>query len=121
MFERMVEDLATLLPGFNERAAIGGKALPSFAKHQASSDIPGGRRDTDADYSKKTYRGKHKDGTPWQKAVRWFGYPPHLVVDEEYELLPRHDGARIWRRRCRQLRWPRTPTWPTLRADCQSP
>jgi hypothetical protein len=86
MFERMVEDLATLLPGFGERAAIDGKALPSFAKHKASSDAPDGRRDTDADYGKKTYKGKHKDGTPWEKIVRWFGYRLHLIVDEEYEL-----------------------------------
>ncbi len=86
MFEAMVENLATLLPGFGERAAIDGKALPSFAKHRANSDIPDGRRDTDADYGKKTYKGKHKDGTPWEKVVRWFGYRLHLVVDEEYEL-----------------------------------
>ncbi len=57
IFERMVEELATLLPGFGQRAALDGKALPSFAKHKASSAAPDGRRDTDGDYGKKTYKG----------------------------------------------------------------
>ncbi len=86
IFERMVEELATLLPGFGQRAALDGKALPSFAKHKASSAVPDGRRDTDGDYGKKTYKGKHKDGTAWEKIVRWFGYRLHLVVDSVYEL-----------------------------------
>lgn len=32
-----------------------------------------GRRDIDADYGKKEYRGTREDGTLWEKIVQWFG------------------------------------------------
>jgi hypothetical protein len=44
------------------------------------------RRDIDADWGTKTYRGERKDGTQWEKTVRWFGYKLHLLVDSVYEL-----------------------------------
>jgi len=47
---------------------------------------PDGRRDTDADFGKKTYAGVREDGTVWQKIVKWFGYKLHLIVDADYEL-----------------------------------
>lgn len=40
----------------------------------------------DADWGAKTYKGKRKDGTTWQKVKRWFGYKLHLLVDSVYEL-----------------------------------
>ena len=86
MFERMVEELETLLPGFGKHAGIDGKALASFARGKAKSALPDGRRDTDGDYGTKTYKGQRKDGTAWEKIVHWFGYRLHLVVDTVYEL-----------------------------------
>jgi len=45
-----------------------------------------GRRDTDADWGKKAYHGEREDGTLWEKAVTWFGYKIHLLVDTKYEM-----------------------------------
>ncbi len=47
---------------------------------------PDGRRDTDADWGKKTYKGTRKDGTTWEKVKKWFGYKLHLLVDSVYEM-----------------------------------
>ena len=86
MFDELVETLRTLLPQFGERLAVDSKAVPSFAKHRSKEATPDGRRDTDADYGVKTYRGVHKDGRPWETVKRWFGYKIHLLVDAVYEL-----------------------------------
>ena len=45
-----------------------------------------GRRDLDADWAKKEYKGIREDGTQWSKVVKWFGYRLHLIVDADYEL-----------------------------------
>jgi len=66
----------------------------SYFKHPSIENLrrelsqikPDGRRDTDADFGRKIYRGHKKDGTLWEKAVSWFGYKFHLVVDAHYEL-----------------------------------
>ncbi|MCU0722322.1 MAG: transposase, partial [Planctomycetes bacterium] len=39
-----------------------------------------------ADWGVKTYRGEDENGKAWDKAVRWFGYKLHLLVDSVYEL-----------------------------------
>ncbi|WP_246476802.1 transposase [Salicibibacter cibi] len=86
IFETMVEQLSDLLPDFGKSLAIDGKAVESFAKGKNKHEDPDGRRDTDADFGKKAYKGKHKDGTIWTKVVKWFGYQIHLIVDAAYEL-----------------------------------
>ena len=45
-----------------------------------------GRNDTDVDYGRKEYRGQNKDGSLWEKIVKWFGYKLHLVVEATHEL-----------------------------------
>ena len=56
--------------------------------------IQDGRRDTDADWGKKTYKGTRKDGSTWEKVVKWFGYKLHLMMDSVYELpLPLTSNA----------------------------
>jgi len=37
-------------------------------------------------HTEKEYRGQNKDGSLWEKIVKWFGYKLHLVVDATYEL-----------------------------------
>ncbi len=86
MFEGLVQDLMTELPGFGQRLALDAKAISSFAARAAKKSGRDGRRDTDADWGAKTYRGKRQDGTAWEQVVRWFGYKLHLVVDSTYEL-----------------------------------
>ena len=86
MFDRLVRQIGEVLPDFGKRLALDSKAVASFAKHRNKHETPDGRRDTDADYGCKTYRGQREDGTLWEKIVRWFGYKLHLIVDATYEL-----------------------------------
>jgi hypothetical protein len=86
MFEELVKQLAKVLPDFGKRLAIDSKAISSFAKSKNKNEGCDGRGDRDADYGKKKYKGFHKDGTPWEKIVKWFGYKLHLIVDATYEL-----------------------------------
>ena len=68
--------------------AVDAKALRSFGRKpsDAKREAPDGRRDTDADWGTKTYKGLREDGSVWEKVKRWFGYKVHLVVDADYEL-----------------------------------
>jgi hypothetical protein len=89
IFDNLVERLRTELPGFGRLLAIDGKALRTHARpRRKDAPLPpaDGRRDTDADFGRKTKHGKHDDGTAWEKVTKWFGYRVHLVVDAEYEL-----------------------------------
>jgi len=88
IFDDLVEQLRQELPGFGTNLAMDGKAINTHARprkglRDMSAD---GRRDTDADFGKKTYTGVREDGTTWQKVVTWFGYKLHLIVDADYEL-----------------------------------
>lgn len=74
------------MPDFGKHLAVDSKAIPSFAKRKNGNQTTDGRRDTDANYGKKEYRGQNKDGSLWEKIVKWFGYKLHLVVDATYEL-----------------------------------
>jgi len=75
MFETLVEKVRRLLPDFGKNLAIDSKALPTY-----------GHKDKDANWGVKKYRGIGKDGTPWEKVTRWFGYKLHLIVDATHEL-----------------------------------
>jgi hypothetical protein len=89
IFDDLVERLRTELPGFGRILAIDGKALWTHARpRKKDAPVPAadGRRDTDADFGRKTKHGQHDDGTAWEKVTKWFGYKLHLVVDAEYEL-----------------------------------
>ncbi|MCJ7843686.1 transposase, partial [Lederbergia sp. NSJ-179] len=86
MFERLVEQISEVLPDFGKTLAIDGKAIQSFATGKNKNQKKDGRRDTDANYGTKEYRGKREDGTMWEKIVKWFGYKIHLIVDSTYEL-----------------------------------
>jgi len=86
MMNSLIEDLTELLPGFGRRLAIDSKAINSHAKKNPKKAKEDGRRDTDADYGKKTYKGKQEDGTLWKTVKSWFGYKLHIVVDADYEL-----------------------------------
>ena len=85
MFERLVEQTRELLPGFGRELAFDGKALPSHSK--GSTKRGGGQTsDPDADWGVKSYRGIGKNGKPWEKLKRWFGYQLHLIIDAVHEL-----------------------------------
>ena len=86
IFKRLVDELRRILPDFGKHLSIDSKAISSFAKQKNKNQTPDGRRDIDADYGRKEYKGKTKDGKLWEKIVKWFGYKLHLVVDATYEL-----------------------------------
>jgi len=93
MFNELVGDLKAALPDLGRHLAMDSKGIPTHARprgKEASEKLreaePDRRRDVDAEFGVKTYRGKREDGTLWKKVVRWFGYKLHLVVDADYEL-----------------------------------
>jgi hypothetical protein len=115
MFHVLVEKLRSHLPDLGKCLAIDGKALPSFGKPRKDKQSDDGDRsddagqqesaeadknsqaadsaeeldrrgEHDANWGVKTYRGKRKDGTAWEKVVRWFGFELHLLVDAAHEL-----------------------------------
>lgn len=86
IFEALVEELRKLLPDFGKDMAIDSKAISSLAMGQNKKGKEDGRRDKDADWGKKEYRGVREDGSAWEKVVKWFGYKLHLIVDANYEL-----------------------------------
>jgi len=86
IFNRLVDDLHKLLPDFGKDLAIDGKAIPSVATGYNKNKKPDGRRDLDANWGIKEYKGIREDGTLWSKTVKWFGYCLHLIVDANYEL-----------------------------------
>lgn len=85
IFNITVDELVKLLPDFGENLAVDSKAVDSHGKPTKSHEKDG-RRDTDADWGKKEYKGQREDGTYWEKIVKWFGYKIHLLVDSRYEL-----------------------------------
>lgn len=84
MFNQLIQQLREHLPDLGSHLAIDGKAIPSAGK--PSHKDPDGRRDTDADWGVKNYRGKKSDGSVWSKVKSWFGYNLHLLIDADYEL-----------------------------------
>jgi len=84
MFARLVEQLRQELPDLGINLAVDGKAINSAGKK--SDKARDGRRDTDADWGTKSYRGQRADGSLWSKVSHWFGYKLHLLIDADYEL-----------------------------------
>jgi hypothetical protein len=84
MFDELLERLGLVLPELGKHLAADSKAIPSAGK--PTDRAADGRRDTDGNWGVKTFRGRRKDGTLWERVKRWFGYKLHLVVDATYEL-----------------------------------
>jgi hypothetical protein len=88
MFHELVETIRGYLPDLGVHRALDGKALPSFGNptKKEKAGAPDGRRDTDADWGVKSYRGVREDGGAWEKIKRWFGFKLHLLIDSVHEL-----------------------------------
>jgi hypothetical protein len=89
MFHQLVCELKDELPDLGQKLAVDSKAIPSYGKQVRDEDKrveQDRRRDTDADWGTKTYKGVREDGTAWEKVTRWFGYKLHLLVDSTHEL-----------------------------------
>jgi hypothetical protein len=85
MFQTLVAEMGEVLPDFGQHLSFDGKAVPSYSTGQESKQT-GETSDPDADYGRKSYRGVSKDGKPWEKVTKWFGYQLHLLVDSDYEI-----------------------------------
>lgn len=89
LFDGLVARLGEVLPDFGKVLAIDGKAVRSHGappRKGRRKRSPDGRRDTDANFGAKRTRARKKDGTLYEKAMYWYGYKAHLVVDATYEL-----------------------------------
>src|SRR5690554_325862 len=73
IFDKLVDELEELLPGFGANLAIDGKAISSLSKRENKKKKEDGRRDIDANWGAKKYKGVREDGTAWSKIVKWFG------------------------------------------------
>jgi hypothetical protein len=85
MFDTLVDTLKVLLPELGFSVAVDSKGVSSAGRPTKDAEEDG-RRDRDADWGKKTYRGQREDGSLWEKVVKWFGYKIHLIVDTTYEM-----------------------------------
>jgi hypothetical protein len=85
MFGTLVDRLKELLPDLGFSVAVDSKGVSSAGRPTKETEEDG-RRDTDADWGKKTYRGQREDGSLWEKVVKWFGYKIHLLVDTAHEM-----------------------------------
>jgi hypothetical protein len=85
IFDTLVDMLKTLLPESGVSVAVDSKGVSS-AGRPSKETAADGRRDTDADWGKKSYRGQRKDWSLWEKVVKWLGYKIHLMVDTTYEM-----------------------------------
>lgn len=86
IFDKLVEQLREALPDLGKDLAIDSKAIASIANRENKKDTGDGRRDKDANWGRKDYKGNKGDGTAWEKTVSWFGYKLHIIVDTKYEL-----------------------------------
>jgi len=116
IFHAVLEALRAELPDLGCLLADDGKALPSFGKpigrthkdtaekaatdndaahndtaekdtaHKHGAGNNDRRRDNDADWGVKSYRGVHADGSKWEKITKWFGFKLHLLIDSANEL-----------------------------------
>jgi hypothetical protein len=89
MFHQLTNELAVVLPDLGIHLAADSKAIKSAGKpvkDETKHKQSDGRRDIDADWGCKSYKGQRADGTNWEKIIKWFGYKVHLIVDSKYEL-----------------------------------
>jgi hypothetical protein len=85
IFNRLVQEITSLLPDFGKTLAIDGKAIPSYGKKKGKreGDMRG---EHDADWGRHEYKGIDENGRVWEKIKKWSGFTLHLIVDAKYEL-----------------------------------
>ena len=83
IFDTLVGELKRLLPDLGRHLAVDSKAIETYARRRRD---PADSSDPEADWGRKTKRGKRADGTMWEQLTKWFGYKLHLLVDSHYEL-----------------------------------
>ncbi len=85
IFDKLVNQIKEMLPEYGKCVGIDSKGVHSAGK-DTEKEGRDGRRDIEADWGIKEYKGKREDGTMWEKVVKWFGYKIHLLADTENEI-----------------------------------
>ena len=85
MITQLREQLMSRLPDFGKHLGYDGKAIESYSTGQKNKET-GMTSDPDGDWGKHETKGVGKDGRPWSKIKRWFGYGLHLIADTKYEI-----------------------------------
>jgi hypothetical protein len=86
IFYDLVEKLSEVLPDFGKTLAIDSKAISSRSRKKSKRKTIDSRGESDADTGVKTYKGKRKDGSVWERVKSWFGFKLHLIVDADYDM-----------------------------------
>ena len=90
IFQDLVFSLSKFLPNFGKNLAFDGKALKSLSNGNKKTNIDfssnDNRRENDANWGIKKYKGTDENGNVWSKIKKWFGFRIHLIVDADYEL-----------------------------------
>jgi hypothetical protein len=86
----LVGKLSTLIPNFGKNSAFDGKAIASLSpvkkKTEEENIFPDKRREKDAEWGIKKYKGVDKEGNAWEKIKKWLGFRIHMIVDADHEL-----------------------------------
>jgi hypothetical protein len=88
IFNKQIEELYELIPGFGKALAGDGKYLDSYAKReaQAGQTATDNRTENDAEWSTKEYHYTDKDGKQQVKKEHHFGFKTHIICDVNTEL-----------------------------------
>ena len=73
MFDNLVKELMKIFPDFGSNLAGDCKAIQSLGKPSKKNDGDK-RREKDADWGVKSYKGVDKEGKAWEKVKSWFGF-----------------------------------------------
>lgn len=85
MFDDLVRAATTLLPTLGQALAFGGKVYPSYSTGRMNRRT-GQALDPRCCPRRQDLPRRPRGRPPWQKVMRWFGYPLHLVVDSHHGL-----------------------------------
>lgn len=86
LFSQLTEDLKNHLSDFGESLALDGKIIEGYAQRPSKKEKRDGRRDLDANYTKKTYTSITQEGKITTKSHSYYGYRVHLIADTHHEL-----------------------------------
>jgi hypothetical protein len=75
IFDKLIDFIKSILPGFGENLAVDSKAIIAYRK-----------KDKDADNGYKDVEEVDENGKPVKFKKTWFGYKLHVICDALYEL-----------------------------------
>lgn len=86
IFSQLTVDLNADLPDLGTYLSLDGKIIESYANQSPKKQDTDGRRDLEANFTKKEYTTSNKKGEIVTKTAWFFGYRVHLIVDAKHEV-----------------------------------